>query len=208
MNSGSIHIQVRQLCTFICLRSRIIRIMLAQQNFSFVVLDATDYRVSSVTCQLDNSWWCVRVLTSQTLFSFRSCSIGPESIARRWWHFDLLADAEALGAIDAAAHEVASGVRPCGVEVVDEEHGAHGPEVVHLGLVLARLVVESCAAGRGCPHLARCGALRSDVRVGHLGEIRRARICKYKAFYQKFHIITTPLDQRPFMQALLRKLST
>lgn len=161
---------------------------LLNRIFFFVVLDATDFRVSSDRRQLDGVW--SRVLTSQTLCSIRSCSIGPESIARRWWQFDLLADAEALGAIDAAAHEVASGVRPCGVEVVDEEHGAHGPEVVHLGLVLARLVVESCAAGRGCPHLARRGALRSDVRVGHLGEIRRARICKYKAFRQEFHIIT------------------
>ena len=57
-----------------------------------------------------------------------------------------VADAKAPRAISATAHKVASGVRPCGVDVVDEKNGADGGEIIHLRLVLARLVVEGSAA--------------------------------------------------------------
>lgn len=56
-----------------------------------------------------------------------------------------VADAKAPRAINATAHKVAGGVRPCGVEIVDEEHGAAGGEIVHLRLVLACLLVEGSA---------------------------------------------------------------
>lgn len=56
-----------------------------------------------------------------------------------------VADAKAPRAINTTAHKVAGGVRPCGIEIVDEEHGADGGEIVHLRLVLACLVIEGSA---------------------------------------------------------------